>query len=495
MMHFNKIAKASLLLLTMNVACFSSYCEGATVFPETPMGTPSSTEIAVAADDSDNAVAVFTNGNLIEARYSPGNQTWQPNVTISDNNVFKDSPDVAMDGSSTALAVWRASDGIETNRLVAGVWGTPEALEGPTADLLTPPFVAMNGSGGGVAAWSNLSLSEIHASFFTAGAWAPFEVIGTSGADTRVAYSTNGDAAVIWRDGSDIYTALSIGLTWQPFTVIDSTGGNIPDIGIDATGNAIAIWSGNNVADTLVSIWDGATWSAPQTISEASGNSSPQIAVAPNGTAVAIWTDATQDIQLSQFNGTSWTVPVIIGNNDSDPDPSISMDSTGNAIIAYVTNDEVFNRLLPLGGTLGDPVLVASEDEDIIVLDVALSSGSLMGVPAWGIVEFDVGFFTFATFVLFDLAPPPPVITGSVCKNSFAMQSDRVHIINITPSTDPTVVSYYIYRNGVLIGIVPATGPLTFYDHNRHKGSVDTYTVYAVTSGGVFSEPASITLD
>lgn len=508
MMYLKKIAKASLLLLTVGFGSFSSFCEAATVLPATPQGTIDSLRIAVATDDSNNAVTVFVNDDLIESRYSPGNQTWEANVVISNTTARKSDPDVAMDGSSTALAVWNGFDldttnaSVEANRLVAGVWGSPEFLEGPTTDDIGGVSVSMNGSGGGVAAWFNFTTDEIHASFFTAGAWAPFEVIGTPAGNAATGYSGNGDAVVTWVESTgNVYGVTSIGLTWQSQATLDANATTNSDVGIDTSGNAIAIWSGDTVGDIRWSRFDGATWSAAQTLSLASGNGQPTIAVAPDGSAVAVWKDAVNDIQLAQFNGTSWTLPISFATGTANPSniPTVSMDSAGNALIGWIAStNEIYTALLPLGGTLDFPELIAEGNDDLIFVDVALSIGG-QGVPAWVDQEVDINEISYATFVLFDAAPIPPTpptgIDGSVCKNSFAMQSDRVHIITFDPSTDPTTVSYYIYRNGALVSIVPASGPFIYYDHNRTKGSPDTYTVYAVNAEGVLSTPVSITLD
>ena len=192
---------------------------------------------------------------------------------------------------------------------------------------------------------------------------------------------------------------------------------------------------------------------------------------------------------LTQYNGTSWSTPEAIAPATI---ATVTMDSVGNALIGWSSGVELFVAYLPLGGTLGAPVTIPSNS--VGTIDLALSSGSTTGVVSWTTEIGEIFSNSFATFVIF--APTPPLgITGSVCKNNFATMSDRVHIINWIPSTDPTTVAYYIYRNGVLISIVPATGPFTFYDHNRVKGSPDTYTIYAVNAGGDLSSPVSITLD
>ncbi len=495
-------------LFLTHTLLFYTEIQAATVVGIELMGTPESLEIATAADDDSNAITVFTQSSQIGSRYSLGNLLWEPNVIISNGLSTKSAPDIAMDATSTALAVWQGLDSgtsdttIEANHFSGGAWDSSVILEGPIPEILVGPTVAMNGSGGGVAAWARQSLlfpitpNEIHASFYNAGAWQPFEVIGTQGfSPVQAAYSANGNAGVIWTYLNDIYVATSNGLTWLPETLLDSSGSSSPDIGMDANGNAIAIWI--DTSDNIIwSRFDGATWSTGQVLSLASGIYPAKIAVAPAGEAVVVWIDSDQMIQMSQFNGSTWSAPTPIASGILQ---DITMDSNGNTLIGWKTlTNELYTVYLPLGGSLENPLYITTGADSIGSIDFALSSSATVGVSAWRELRPGEGQAdSFATFLLFDdPAPTPPTgITGRVCKNNFAMQSDRVHIISWDASTDPTVVSYYVYRNGVLIGIVPSTGPLTFYDHNRRKGSPDTYSVYAVNSEGTLSSPVSITLD
>jgi len=75
---------------------------------------------------------------------------------------------------------------------------------------------------------------------------------------------------------------------------------------------------------------------------------------------------------------------------------------------------------------------------------------------------------------------PPTNVVGIVCKNRFAAQSARVLEITWDPSPSPNVVSYRIYRNGILIAEVPAGGPLRFVD-TRTSG---LYQISAFNSFG-----------
>lgn len=494
-MRLLTFAKASLLLLTINMTCFYSQIEAEIVLPPEPMG---GTPIYAAINDNDQAASVYLNGTSVESKYSPGDLSWAAAVVISNPTTFKFAADIAIDNTTTALAAWFEFDGstnnVLVNQSVAGSWGTELILD---SDVVTGELkIAMNGSGGGVVSWSTNTLNETHASFYNAGAWAPFQVLGIGGNLPRTAYSANGDAAVAWINGNNLYVATSIGFTWQPAVIVDASAfpGYIPEIGMDANGNAIVMWTSTGL--TLNSSRfdkNTSTWSSPQSFGNTVQPSLVSLAVAPDGTAIVAFTNFTGNFEVnySHFDGVTWDSPTFIALGISN---AAAIDSLGNGVVAWSSTDstQLFTAKLPVGSAVLDTPILVTSGTGIGLYSVGLSSSSGTELVAWRSVAN-----TFTTFIVFALPPPTPPtgITGSVCKNSFAMQSDRVHIINWSPSLDPETVSYYIYRNDVLISIVPATGPFTFYDHNRTKGSPDTYTVYAVNAEGTLSTPVSITLN
>ena len=89
---------------------------------------------------------------------------------------------------------------------------------------------------------------------------------------------------------------------------------------------------------------------------------------------------------------------------------------------------------------------------------------------------------------------PPASFTGFRCKNKFATQTEYVNNLFWRASLDPTVVSYLIFRNGVLIATIPASGQFKFIDHDRPKKQVDTYALIAVDASGLESSPVIITV-
>jgi hypothetical protein len=79
---------------------------------------------------------------------------------------------------------------------------------------------------------------------------------------------------------------------------------------------------------------------------------------------------------------------------------------------------------------------------------------------------------------------PPTNFVGVVEKNKFLTQTELLNVLTWTPSIDPSVTSYRIYQNGILIATVPASGPYEVVLHNRRHGEIYTYELTAVNASG-----------
>ena len=75
------------------------------------------------------------------------------------NDDTRDSiaPQIAMDATGTAIAVWMQSDfngdNIWANRFDGASWGTAELVEADSAGTASSPQIAMDGTGKAVAVW------------------------------------------------------------------------------------------------------------------------------------------------------------------------------------------------------------------------------------------------------------------------------------------------------------------------------------------------------
>jgi hypothetical protein len=148
---------------------------------------------------------------------------------------------------------------------------------------------------------------------------------------------------------------------WSPLpgiTISSTTPGIVsdePQIGIDALGNATAIWreydSINDVTNIRFAILPkGVTgWSSPDTISSVAGNNTdafPQISVTPSGYSIAVWeelngTSSTIKSSTRSVFGGVWSSPLTISaaTTISSQVPQVSIDPNGNAVAVWVRNN------------------------------------------------------------------------------------------------------------------------------------------------------------
>jgi len=118
----------------------------------------------LALDPSDNVIAVWrqrdtTRFNVWSNVYVPGDGWGTPEMIETAGGSDSDYPQVAVDASGNAVAVWGKSDGtnhnVWSNRYVSGVgWGTAEMVEGYRSGDLEKAQVAVDPSGNAFAIWS-----------------------------------------------------------------------------------------------------------------------------------------------------------------------------------------------------------------------------------------------------------------------------------------------------------------------------------------------------
>ncbi len=105
------------------------------------------------------------------------------------------------------------------------------------------------------------------------------------------------------------------------------------------------------------------------------------------------------------------------------------------------------------------------------------------------------GSTTTLNFILTPIPLPPEAIGGEIIRNKFLLQTDRIHRVVWFPSPSGCLVEYRVFRNGVLVQTIPASGPFEYIEHNRKRGKTDVYTVVVVNSFNQTSEPVSVSLD
>jgi len=175
---------------------------------------------------------------------------------------------------------------------------------------------------------------------------------------TTLAVGPQGHAVAAWSEADDdgryfVRAARFVpSQGWLPSTrvpgdVPDSTRA-LPRIGVDANGNAIAVWTesrlrGDDGGNGIVAMrFDGAAWSATQAI-DPGGHwpSQPDLLVEPSGDATAVWNDGVRCWVFSaRFVAGRWEGPQLLSPGPQDPNRSGCFDgafmSTDARVLAAV---------------------------------------------------------------------------------------------------------------------------------------------------------------
>jgi uncharacterized membrane-anchored protein len=338
----------------------------------------------VAVDGSGNAFAVWdrydgATSNIWANRYSVGTG-WMTAQLIEADAGVASKAQVAVDGSGNAVAVWQQHDGtrfnIWANRYVAGTgWGAAQLIETEDAGGAYGPQVAMDGSGNAFAVWyqSDGTWNNIWSNRYDAGAgWGTARLIETDNAGNawlpQVAVDASGDAFAVWyqSDGtrnniwSNRYPA---GTRWGTAELIETSDVSnawSPQVGVDASGNAVAVWYQFLGTPTeIASIYSnryvaGRGWGTPELLEtdDTADALLPQVAVDAIGNAIAVWYQydgARYNILSNRYVvGRGWGTAQLIETDDAGnaAQPQVAVDANGNAVAVWTlangTRDNVW---------------------------------------------------------------------------------------------------------------------------------------------------------
>jgi hypothetical protein len=168
--------------------------------------------------------------------------------------------------------------------------------------------------------------------------------------------------------------------------VQDTNGIRTPRVGVDAAGNAIAVWSADREGDAAVDIlWSrkpaGGAWTTPAQIPDwlpplpdpafREVRRDPVVYVAPNGNAVAAWRQGPRfmgyDVMASFYTPASgWSAPQFVWKKHDDmpsgaSDLQVSQDAAGNTLVVWIAIGQVwYNRHTPGSGWTYDGNIVAT---------------------------------------------------------------------------------------------------------------------------------------
>lgn len=139
-------------------------------------------------------------------------------------------------------------------------------------------------------------------------------------------------------------------VTIGPLPISGQQNNSVPQVAMDAAGNAIAIWVTGfpifpNQIQTARFNTTTSSWSTPVVLDE---GTSPQVSIDLNGNAIAVWIATNNQINSARFNTTTltWSLPVQISqpvvNAGIGPEvnlfPQVAVDFVGNAIAVWVNS-------------------------------------------------------------------------------------------------------------------------------------------------------------
>ena len=327
----------------------------------------------LAIDPSGNAMAVWrqsdgTRNNTWANRYLDGTGWGAAELIETDNARSALDPQLAINASGNAMVVWFQSDGtrdnIWANRYVTGTgWGAAELIETDNAGSADYPQVAIDASGNALAVWAQHDGTKYNIltnRYVTGTGWGAAELIGTDNVggayNPQLAIDPSGNAMAVWRQPDDfrnnIWANRYVAETgWGTAELIETdnvSGAYSPQLAIDPSGNAMAVWeqydgSRNNIwANRYVA---GTGWGAAELIETDAGNANyPQVAIDPSGNAMAVWrqSDGTRlNILANRYlDGTGWgTAELIRTDAGSANYPQVSIDPSGKTMAVWYQFD------------------------------------------------------------------------------------------------------------------------------------------------------------
>ena len=277
----------------------------------------------VAMDGAGNAIAVFSQqagGRLVihASRFEPATGWAPPTAIETDASAEGVAPQIAMEANGRATVVWQAfivpvetvtEYQVRSNRYTAAAgWGSA-ARVATTANNATP-HVAIDGAGHAVAVWvaPDGTWDSIWSSRTTAGGgWTPpvlIETDNTNSARTpHVAIDGSGNAIAVWAQSDGLRDNIMAnryvaGAGWGGAVLIETDNAGSayePQVVIDGSGNATAVWSQRNVAGFTFNAWanrysPATGWGTPTVIDNSPEPArSTQIAIDGLGNVTAAW--------------------------------------------------------------------------------------------------------------------------------------------------------------------------------------------------------------
>lgn len=165
----------------------------------------------------------------------------------------------------------------------------------------------------------------------------------------QVVINPNGDAISIWTENNVVKSSSKLVCgSWLSAVTVSGTGASSPCLVMDQNGNATAVWLESGVIKASTKLFNS-SWSSPTTLSS-KGATGPTLCVDSDGDVVAAWARAGNIEASTKLFGTPWRVKLTI-NSTGASSPKIAVGGSGSNT----------NFVLVWQGTSGNtPVIYAS---------------------------------------------------------------------------------------------------------------------------------------
>ena len=270
---------------------------------------------------------------------------------------------------------------LAANAYAAPTWLPPEDIAGPTQSI-TFPEISVNSAGDAVVIWPRDVGSDNVIEVLerpAGGEWSEPEVISDPGeeepADVHIGLDAAGNAVAVWRASDGAYvirTAVrTAGGDWSAPEDLFTNGGQSPHFAMNDAGDAVAVWYGHNGENFVT--WAavrpaGGDWSAPEDLSVTGEEDwfGPEVAIDADGNAIAVWerlvTGDDDVIRASvRPDGGDWSAPDDLSvDGEEAGSPSLAMNEAGDAVAAWTVSGGIRAATRPSPGDWSAPEEVSA---------------------------------------------------------------------------------------------------------------------------------------
>jgi hypothetical protein len=401
----------------------------------------------------------------LAALAAPAGAAWLSPVDLSpETGINAQEVHVAMDHRGDAVAVWQASNGIETSVQVSvrsastGIWGTPTILT-TEGNSTKDSNVAVDERGDAAVIWQAESglTSSVQAAVKRAGSaiWHVESVSGEEGSRPSIAIDSHGDAVAVWLAKPTEAVTSSVRPVagkWHAPVQLSAAGlsAEEPTVAANPRGDAVAAWHGfegeNSIAQAAVRSASSGTWSAAATLStpaEAGANAlATRAAIDAHGNATVTWTREDVLKSATRLAATAtWGAPVDVSSGGEQVNThGLAVDSHGEAVAVWAGRSGSANVVesasrASAATSWHEPVrlLTAPEGKSPTEPKVAINSDG-RAVAVWAVALGK--FLTFRRFVQSSVRPEATAAWGEPVSLTAEAENAPTPQVAISPRGD-----------------------------------------------------------